>query len=598
MTITNKQKQFILLNHTKKSIDEISLSLKVSSKEVEEYLTQRNLLSVTKANNKDFNISKKTENLVYLCILTLVVLIVYFLSFNNELVSDDREVIIGLEQQIKSGEFLLNNPLMILRNVQYVIAYQLGGLTPIFYRMFNIAFHVGFVLVTFNILRKFTSNKHLPFFVSLMVAVHPIAVEPVAWISGGIYVQAAFFTSISFYLYILFKENLNKKFLILSSIFFLIGVSSSEKVIVFPFVLVLYEIAFGNLKKTYKYLISFFVISAFWGFLMLQSLSARLDYLMLANGTDQRFYFNNPFIQIPTALTSYFHLFLWPDKLNLYQSDLNLSTFTIIRNNIVSFSYLAIALFFYKRNKIIFFWMMFFVLSLLVTLNPFGLSWVFAERYAYFGSIGIYFVIVSLVLYFFNYLNAKKGAYIFLTVVIIALSIRSVVRIGDWKNEETLWTATAKYAKTDAKSHNNLGHVLAKKGDIEGAAASFSKAIELSPGYADPYHNLANLYIQIGNLEEAKKILIKALELNPNLWQSNQNLASIYLNEKKFEAAKEYFEKVIKIKPDYFGAYMGLGMVYIETKEFSKSTQYLSKALELSPDNEQIKNLLNIANNK
>jgi cytochrome c-type biogenesis protein CcmH/NrfG len=39
-------------------------------------------------------------------------------------------------------------------------------------------------------------------------------------------------------------------------------------------------------------------------------------------------------------------------------------------------------------------------------------------------------------------------------------------------------------------------------------------------------------------------------------------------------------------------------MVYIETKEFSKSTQYLSKALELSPDNEQIKNLLNIANNK
>jgi tetratricopeptide (TPR) repeat protein len=598
MPLSLKQKQFILNNFQSKKNSEMAEFLKISIEDVEEYLSKRRLSKKEHSNDKNKTISYKLENIFYISVIAILAILLYFKTLNHELVSDDIEVIINNEQILKSGEYLWSNNVAFLRNLQYVISYQLGGLSPFFYRLFNILFHFGFATVTMFIIKRFTKEKYLPFLVALIVVVHPMMIESVAWISGGIYAQAAFFTGLSFYFYLRFKESSKIWNYICSLLFFFIGVTSSEKVIVFPFIVALYEILFGKFKKSFLYLMPFFAISLVMGLIAARGISARLDYLMVANGTNQRYNFSNPFIQIPAALTSYFHLFIWPDKLNLYQSDIAITPFTILRNGLVTIIYFLILTYTFLRNKAIFFFLSFFFISLLITLNPFGLSWVFAERYSYFGSIGIYFALVYGVIKFFSYLKARSVSFVILTLVIIGLSLRTLIRLDDWKNEETLWTATVKYAKTDAKSHNNLGHVLAKRGDINGAMTSFSNAISLSPGYADPYHNLGNMYLYVGDFDKAEEIYLKATELNPNLWQSHQNLASIYLRRKEFQKSEPYFQKSISINPQNAGGYFGLAIIFSEVGDIAKAQKYLREALKIDPNHEQAKDLLSKITNK
>jgi len=362
--------------------------------------------------------------------------------------------------------------------------------------------------------------------------------------------------------------------------------------IVFPIILLLYEFLFGNVKKSAKILFFFFFLAFLWGLVVLRGLSSRLDYLVLTNGLTERYTFNNPFVQIPAAITSYIGLFIWPEKLNLYQSDLNLNLINIVKNSIVTFLYGIVTFFSYKRSKMVFFFLCFFVISLLVTLNPFGLSWVFAERYAYFGSIGIYFIAVLFIVKLFNYLKIKSLAYVILTIIIISLSVRSVIRIDDWKNESSLWKATAKYAKTDSKAHNNLGHIYFKEGNLEEAAKSFYQAIQITPLYADPYHNLGNVYFALKQFDKAEPIYKRAIELNPNLWQSYQNLGAIYLNQEKLKEAEKNFKQVIAIKPDQIGPRIGLALISTKLGELQLAKKYLNDILAIDPNNKEALSLL------
>ena len=79
-----------------------------------------------------------------------------------------------------------------------------------------------------------------------------------------------------------------------------------------------------------------------------------------------------------------------------------------------------------------------------------------------------------------------------MAAIVVSLSIRTIVRNVDWKNEDNLWVATGKVAPSGAPIHNNLGDVYARHNDYPKAIEEFTRATQINPGYADAYHNLAN----------------------------------------------------------------------------------------------------------
>jgi len=585
MKLTYSQKRYIQKHYPKESIETIAKRKKIPAKLVLQHIKQNTRLIQPKEDAKVRSIPFSfRDHLPALILLAVFVILVYANSFGADFVSDDTYAILN-NAELKAPGYLLFNPTFIARSIQYFIAYKIAGLTPFAYRIFNIIFHVGYVWMTYLIVPYFSKKKFLPFIVASFAAVHPMMIESVTWISGGIYAQAGFSILASFYFYLKYRTERIKRYFIFSIVAFILALSASEKVIVLPFIIGLYEFVFGSIKKQWLAVGAFFATSFLWGLIILTRIQDRLEYLSVSQGVETQWRVENPLVQIPSALGTYIKLFMWPRHLTLYQSEFKFSILTFLLLLSLSTIFIGVIFYCYRRNKPVFFWLSFFIITLLPTLNPFGLSWIVAERYSYLGSIGLYFAFSVLLYKLIESKRYQVLGYLIFSVLLMAFSVRTIVRNIDWQNEDNLWIATGKASPSDPKTHNNLGDYYSRNGDLKNAAREFSRAIELSPQYPDAYHNLANVLRQEGRAEEAEKLYLKAVALNPNLWQSHQNIAAINFEKRDYATAEKHTLQAIKIYPNNPQLYANLGVVYFNDGKIELARRAYEKALELDPTN-------------
>jgi tetratricopeptide (TPR) repeat protein len=487
------------------------------------------------------------ENRLILGFLALLVLATYYNSFGNGFVSDDVGVFLKSENfkhfsSVFSGAAHFSLPAFF-----QFIAFHIGGLHPFTFRIINIFFHLGCIVVIYTLL-SLSMNRRVAIIAASIFAIHPILTESVSWISGGIYSIYAFFFLLSLLLY-LFSEN-DKRYLRYSILFYVLAVFSSEKALALFLVFALYEIAFGSLKYNWKKVLPFFSISLFLLIIYVSKIGGRVSDVSSASYQQADGGMYNPFFQIPIAIGSYLKLIFWPARLTLYQTEMSFSQIQYVVFLLVFLIFLGTAIWSYRKNKNVFFWLVFFVITLLPTLTPLKISWIVAERYVYLGTLGIIVVVAML---FDKILklneNAKMIGYFVLVLIVASLSVRTIIRNRDWKSEDTLWISTAQVAPSGQQIHNNLGDVYARQQNYAKAIEEFQKAIEINPNYADAYHNLANTYQQIGQKDAAMANYEKALSINPNLWQSYQNMAAIVFEQGDFPKALENIKRALEIDP-------------------------------------------------
>jgi len=427
-------------------------------------------------------------------------------------------------------------------------------------------------------------------------AVHPILVEAVAWISGGIHAQYSFFTLLSFFLYLLARfHNWSKKYYWLSLASFFVALFTTEKSAILPLIIVSFEFSFGQLSQTWKKTIPYFVLSGFAAAFVLLggNFSSRIFALRTQYYQDAGLY--NPFTQIPTAIASYLWLFIWPDKLTLYHSEMSFSKPQFLLMSLVTLAFLCslVVLGFKKDSRHYFFWLSFFIISLLPMLTPFKVAWIVAERYVYLAITGI-IVITSLGLHKIGEVSKNKyvsfGLWI---VIIVALSTRTIIRNVDWKNQDNLWLAAARTSPSSPQNHNNLGDLYSRHGNLAKAAEEFQFAIKLKPDYGDAYHNLANVYRQMGKNDLAEENYQNALRFNQKLWQSYQNLAVIYFEKAEYQLSLEMVQKATEINPQNPDLYLIAAVNYLRLGDKQKTSEQVQKALALDPNNQKAKDMLN-----
>jgi len=603
--LNKKQKKYLKKNLRKKTLDQIAADLNIPSIEIGEFLEEqwgkdkyRKFLLSQAADKKNSGLKEKIisfnfrswfqENFLFCGLLVFLVFIAYVNSLDSAFTSDDVAGILNNPGLDKLDYLLVPRPSGFLRALFYFIINKIFGRQPWAFRSLNIGFHLGTVL-TIYLLVYLLLDKITAFFSAAILAVHPIQVEAISWISGGGHVQYAFFIIIALLSYLLAEKN--KRYYYWSLVFFVLAMFSSEKAIIFPLVFLLFMLALGRLKKDWKKLVFPFIFSGvfviIFVFLALKRISAlQTDYYQ-KGGTVL-----NPFVQIPVAIISYLKLIFWPKDLTLYHSELmfSLGSYVLILALFVLF--LSFIIYCFKHHKQLFFWLSLFIISLLPTLTPFGISWIVAERYVYFGAIGIF---AALGIFFERLTRLKKIGeltYGLFTFIILILLIRTIARNGDWQDQDHLWLSAAKTSPSSPQNHINLGDLYGRRGDYVRAIAEFEKAAEINPRYADAFHNLGNTYQQIGQNDKAIENYRKALEFNPKLWQTHLALATVFSSQDNFGLAKKELEEAIKINPQDSYLYLNLGLIYFQMKEFSQAKQAAEQALFIDPQNAKAKQFL------
>ncbi|MDD5352112.1 MAG: tetratricopeptide repeat protein [Candidatus Omnitrophica bacterium] len=520
--------------------------------------------------------------------LILLVCLAYANSLNSDFVSDDTRSILD-NKSLDKASYIFNQPKVTLSSLFYFVINKAVGRVPLFYRLVNICFQLGVVLVVF-FLFSFLTDAKTAFFAASILAVHPLLTESVSWISGGSYAQYSFFVLFALLAYSLSIRN--RKWFLVSIFSFILSLFSHDMAIVFPLILLIFVIAFADIRRDWKKLIPFFALSIIAGLIYFGRIGQRLTNFQM--DFYQKPQLLNPFLQIPIAITSYLELIFWPKGLTLYHSEMTFSQMQYIARLLVFIIFLAIIVYSFRRSRSVFFGFCLFVISLLPALTPLGITWIVAERYVYLGSIGIFIAVASGINKLEKIEQLKIPVWIFFFLIMAVLLTRTVLRNIDWKNEDNLWTATAKTSPSSPNTHNNLGDVYSRHGELEKAVGEFKKAIEIKPDYADAYHNLAHTYYQMSRYPEAIENLKKAVYLNPRLWQSYQCLGVIYFQEKQYSPARDYFKKAIEINPQEPSLHNNLGIVYILMNDKSKAEEEFEKTLQIDSDNQVAKQALSL----
>lgn len=559
MNLTKAQKQILKNDLARLSLPELAAKMAVGEKDLKDYLKKhlppKKFEKIIGEKTKAPAETEKTlslrafvkKNWLILVFLAILVIAVYANSLGNEFLSDDIATIrdnpnIGNLNPGGGTSFIFN-----LRNTLLAITYRIFGLNPVFFRLTNIFCHLGSTLALFMLLSLFFTTP-IPFFVASLFAVHPFLSESVVWISGGPYSISTFIILTAFLFYLKAKEKKSSLLYLSTIALFYLALTQAAQAVVFAGIIIWYEIFLGDIKANWKKTIPFSLMSGLWMFYLFGLLGRRITNLQTSYYQEGGLY--NPLTQIPTSISSYLELIFWPIGLTLYHSEMALSSMEYILRLSVFLGFTTLLFVFLKKDKKIFFWLSFFFISLLPSLTPLKIAWIVAERYAYMGSIGIFVTIAFLIHQLSIKFGNKKIPYIVLAIILPLLSVRTILRNIDWKNQDNLWLAAAKTSPSSPQNHNNLGDLYARRGEFDKAVEEFKTAIALLPNYGDAYHNLANTYLQMNKLDLAIEGYQNALKYNPGLWQSHQNLAAIYARQGNIELAKQHLAKALEINPD------------------------------------------------
>jgi len=157
-------------------------------------------------------------------------------------------------------------------------------------------------------------------------------------------------------------------------------------------------------------------------------------------------------------------------------------------------------------------------------------------------------------------------------------------RSGVYANRESFWTEQIRHTPGDARAFNELGLAHEERGDVDGAKASYRRAVELDPGYGRPWSNLGRLSSNVGDLDAAETALRRACELGPGNAVAWSNLGAVLLRRERWTEAADAYRNAVRLAASLAPAWRGLARAQLELGELTDARASIAKALEQDPD--------------
>jgi len=150
----------------------------------------------------------------------------------------------------------------------------------------------------------------------------------------------------------------------------------------------------------------------------------------------------------------------------------------------------------------------------------------------------------------------------------------------------TLYKDLAEKNPTIHQIPYNMGLTYAQKKDWANAEASFRKALEIKPDYADATVHLSNALVNAGKGAEAAELMAKSGGSGGDAKLLIQQGVILFNTGKSAEAA-EVFQKVVAADPALAEPYFYLGSIAVGQGKTAECIQQLEKYLSMNPTNAQ-----------
>ncbi len=483
-------------------------------------------------------------------------------------------------------------------HVFYMIAYQLFGLNAWGYHAINIFFHAGVSVLVFLLTYRILARSGIPspLFPSSAAAIlfvtHPVHTEAVTPVMSITEPSLAFFYILSFYLYILSKEN-NKKILLFSALSFFFAALCKETAITLPIVLVAYDFVFdrkreklADLSRRYT---PYLLVAALYFIMRMHALGS---FAPLNRHSELSLY--QSFINIFPLITRYLMKLLLPVQLNAkyeFHPYISLYDFRVFLSLGVTIMILFILYWSAKRAKIVFLGLCLFAVPLLPTLYIRAIPYPFAERYLYLPSVGFALIIALCIARIIMKPQGPVVMAVVLPAVVGLYAYGTIQRNPVWRDEFSLWSDTVMKSPHDAIARANLGFALKSRGRLEEAIEQYRTAVGLDPN-SEMFKALGVAYTAAGQTDKAIEAFESALRIQPNDATTYNDLGAVYEGLGMLDKAVEFYQAALKLNPDLPDTHYNLGLAYRREGLLDSAIVHFETAARLNPGDDEFRRSL------
>jgi len=472
--------------------------------------------------------------------------------------------------------------------ISYVFDFSIWGINPFGYHLTNVVLHALCSVFVYLIAGRVFENFISAFIAGALFALHPIHSEAVAWIAGRADLLAAFFLFLSFYFYIQVRDTRGPRSLTSSLLLFALALLSKETAIVMPLLIAAHDYCHG--RETERNASSFITRG------VLLFLSLAVLYFVLRSVVLGSVVVGHPDAPPLTparifdtwfVLLNYLQLVVLPANLKVFYHFPTKEFLSVIFIGIGMGGYVIVAatmFFLYWHDKKLFFCGVWFLVTLLPTLGPAGIT-IMADRYLYIPSLGLCLAFGHLFKKFERSNLRVQFAFVLVASILVVFFFLTWQRNKIWKNDLTYFTQATVDAPDLPLANNNLGKWYLERNRNKEAVSFFEKALRADPNYIFSLTNLGAAYTQMGWHKQAIATYQRAISKKPDFADAHFGLGNTYREIGQFDEAITHWKMATLAKPEHPGANNNLGNLSLLQGKYHEAVGFYSAALKGQPLN-------------
>ena len=465
-----------------------------------------------------------------------------------------------------------------LTSISFVIDYAVWKLNAGGYHLTNIILHYLCCLLLYAFLRDLTTEK-VSLCAAALFAVHPIQTEVVDAVSFRDDILCLVFMLAAL------KLSMRRRggFAIPSAALYFLALISKETAYPLPLIIIACDMLVGRRfrspRRAVLRYIPYLIVAVLFSYLRFGPFlnPGEAEYGFYGGGLENRI------LIMPELLLRYLLLLILPVNLSAdHVFPIPLSLFSAPHNfriflaaEIVCVAALAvtvIAAALSRARKDVLFAFVFFVLTFGMLTNIVPLPNILAERYLYIPSVS--FCLFTAVM--LERVRLRRLAILLIMTAYILLTVR---RNLAWRNEEALWSSTARSSPGSFRAHNHLGLISSGKGRLDEAIKYYEKSLAINPRNGPTYNNLGLAYLRLGMCEKAERAFRGALKTGGESASTYNNLGNLFMEKGESSEARRCYERAVEIDPVLSQARFNLASLHEAAGEYPEAIRHVDAVI-------------------